>query len=170
VIPNTPLPAPAAAPGSLDISWLEPEDVVPLVVIERASGMEEIWSVPQFHYLITSKTEGCLVARWLRVPVGYAAFRTDDLEPILLSIVVGPSWRRQGIGRALLEALYALRYFRLKGSCRTYVRESSLAAQLFLKACGFRCEGIRPGVFDCPPEDAYLFRKPVLTAPEETAP
>jgi ribosomal protein S18 acetylase RimI-like enzyme len=158
-----------AAVSPWTIGWLEAEDVLPLVALERASGMEEIWSVPQFHYLVASKHEGCLVARRQGRPLGYVAFRVDELEPILLSIVVGAPHRRQGLGRALLEALYVLPYFKKKGSARAYVRERSLDAQLFLKACGFRCDGILPEVFDCPPEDAYRFRKPV-PGPHEKLP
>jgi ribosomal-protein-alanine N-acetyltransferase len=144
---------------ALEYAWMTEADVPALVALERASGMEEIWSVEQFRYLITSRQEGCRVARREGSPLGYAAFRTDDREPIVLSVAVAPGQRRQGLGRRLLDDLLSLSYFRQKASARTYVRESSLPVQLFLKACGWRCEGIRPGAFDCPPEDAYLFRR-----------
>ena len=71
----------------------------------------------------------------------------------LLRVAVHSAWRRQGIGRALLQEVH--RAVGLRGDrIRATVPESNLPVQLFLRDGGYKAIRILPGHYDT--EDGYL--------------
>jgi ribosomal protein S18 acetylase RimI-like enzyme len=75
----------------------------------------------------------------------------------LLNIVVAPEWRRQGVGRSMLEILDK-GLWRTAGCVQILVPETNLALQLFLRAVGYKAMRIVHECFDS--EDAYLMERP----------
>jgi ribosomal protein S18 acetylase RimI-like enzyme len=85
-----------------------------------------------------------------------SALITKPLCVNLLNIVVAPEWRRQGIGRSMLEILDQ-GLWRTARSIQILVPESSLPLQLFLRAAGFKATRVLRECFDS--EDAYLMER-----------
>lgn len=80
----------------------------------------------------------------------------DDAEREILSLVVDPAKRRQGIGRALVDA-------ELASSSRgttwfLEVRESNIAAISLYTSVGFTTSGRRPDYYRDPAEAAIVMR------------
>jgi ribosomal-protein-alanine acetyltransferase len=80
----------------------------------------------------------------------------DEAE--LESIAVAGEWQGRGVGARLLAAV--IRDLRLTEIrvLRLEVRESNRRARELYRRAGFVCEGIRPGYYDNPTEDAVLLR------------
>jgi ribosomal protein S18 acetylase RimI-like enzyme len=74
----------------------------------------------------------------------------------LLNIVVAPEWRRQGIGRSMLEILNQ-GLWRTASSVQILVPETNLPLQLFLRAVGYRAIRVVRDGFET--EDAYLMER-----------
>jgi len=91
----------------------------------------------------------------------------DEAE--LLKIAVVPAWRRQGIGRALLQDVFtsAAR----AGARRLFleVRQRNLAARELYRKTGFTEIGRRQGYYDNPPDDALVLEKIFEVAYEKSA-
>lgn len=120
----------------------------------------------------------CLPRACSQTVVGFAAFSTvgfpGGAECELTNMAVEPSWRRQGIGRRLLNAgmLWCRTWQVSAGSVdqnenrlnepqadvRLYleVRLSNQAAIVFYESSGFTVCGRRPEYYSNPPEDAVL--------------
>ncbi len=82
------------------------------------------------------------------------AVRPVQME--LLYLVVAPEFRRQGVGRALLQMLER-RLQQSGGSVRVVVPETCLACQLLLRDQGFRATRLLRGHFD--DEDGYVMER-----------
>jgi ribosomal protein S18 acetylase RimI-like enzyme len=80
----------------------------------------------------------------------------QPLHITLLNMAVAPVWQRTGLGRALLAKLnQALQHPRDR--IQTTVPESNLAAQLTLRAAGYKAIRVLRGFFDT--EDGYLLER-----------
>lgn len=80
-------------------------------------------------------------------------------EASLNNIAVSAAWRRQGIGRALIET--AIRYCRQNDmvSFTLEVRKSNLPAITLYEKLGFQKVGERRNFYTLPDEDALLMTK-----------
>ena len=76
----------------------------------------------------------------------------DECE--ILNLAVLPEFRRQGVGRALVQWLLA----RFSGPVFLEVRESNAAAILLYKSLGFQLVGSRDRYYESPPETAIVMK------------
>jgi ribosomal-protein-alanine N-acetyltransferase len=74
----------------------------------------------------------------------------------LLNIVVAPEWRRQGIGRSMLEILDQ-GLWRTACSVQVLVPETNLPLQLFFRAVGYKAIRVVRDCFEA--EDAYQMER-----------
>ena len=81
---------------------------------------------------------------------------TDPQCVNLHNIVVLPEWRRQGIGRSMMEILDQGPW-RAASSVQILVPETNLPLQLFLRAVGYKAIRVVRDCFDG--EDAYLMER-----------
>jgi ribosomal protein S18 acetylase RimI-like enzyme len=93
-------------------------------------------------------------SRGLAAPKNLLASKSPCVN--LLNIVVAPEWRRQGIGRSMLEILDK-GLWRTAGCVQILVPETNLHLQLFLRAVGYKATRIIRECFDS--EDAYLMER-----------
>lgn len=91
-------------------------------------------------------------------PVGCAGFIKVLDEGNICNIVVNKEYRRLGIGDRLVKSMiemgreqYGINAFTLE------VRVSNMAAIGLYEKLGFINEGVRPGFYDRPREDAYIY-------------
>jgi len=87
--------------------------------------------------------------------LGYAIYEHGRAGAHLLRLAVDPKFRRQGVGTALVQKILSLPDGR-RADITATVRESSLEAALFLRACGFTAR-LKRGGFSDTHEDAYVF-------------
>ena len=89
---------------------------------------------------------------------GYIGSQSVLGESDMMNLAVDPAWRRQGVGKALVERL--LWELAEDNHCLTLeVRASNAAAIALYENLGFRQVGRRPKYYLSPPEDALILRK-----------
>lgn len=91
--------------------------------------------------------------------LGYAGMHCVLDECYMDDLAVFPAWRRQGVGRALLEALEREAKKRGGAFLSLEVRPSNAAAVKLYQAVGFREEGRRKGFYQAPAEDGLILTK-----------
>jgi [ribosomal protein S18]-alanine N-acetyltransferase len=88
--------------------------------------------------------------------VGFMLYNLPATEIALLDLAVDPAFRRRGVGRQLIDQLkWRLSPIRRRRVVLA-VRETGLAAQLFLRRQGFRAVAVERGRFADTGEDGYV--------------
>ncbi len=118
------------------------------------------WSKLSFlHELLDNERAYYYVAVRDQQILGYIGMWIVLDEGHITNLAVHPSYRRQGVGRALLKNLafegkkMGLNYLTLE------VRISNLSAQILYKEVGFVEAGVRPGYYQDNREDALIMWK-----------
>ena len=96
----------------------------------------------------------CLVAERGAAIVGFLVARAAGPESEILNLAVEPGFRRQGIGRQLLNDLRT----RHPGYLFLEVRESNHPARQFYERLGFAMVTERLQYYDNPPETAIVMK------------
>ena len=144
----------------------EPEDLPPIVALERAAYTHP-WSERSLHEAVTNSRRFCALV--LRSPDARAAADrgvraycivqrvADELH--VHNLAVAEALRRRGLARRLL--LHVLGVAQQSGArlALLEVREGNLAARALYESLGFEDVGHRRGYYTKPPEDAVLLRK-----------
>ena len=140
----------------LHIRWMIRRDVPSVVDIESKS-FEYLWTEKDFARCLGQRNCIGMVAEYEDDVVGFMIYELHKNRLHLLNFAVAPDYRRQGVGRSMIEKLAS----KLSADRRTHilleVRESNLAAQLFFRTLGFRATAVLREFYDNA-EDAYLMR------------
>lgn len=138
------------------LRWMVKADLPEVARIEAASFAEP-WGVEQFESALKSRTTSGVVAEGSGGLAGFVLYGAGESEFTVLGLAVAPWARRVGVGRALLERVQEkVRAGGKRRRVTIYERESNLAGQLFLRACGFRASVVRRWFYG--DEDAYVFQ------------
>ena len=107
-----------------------------------AQFKEELASVPRNRYYIVAQDEQNHI-------VGYAGvFSPDDgLDADVLTLTVAPSWRRKGIGRAMLDQLISWAKKRKAPAIFLEVREGNVEASPLYESAGFESISTRSNYY-----------------------
>ena len=140
-----------------------PDDAALIAAGERAC-FDDPWVEAGIWDMLQDETVFGLLADDPEQPsrlAGYLLGRTIAGEGEVLTIGVDPGRRREGLGRALLEA--GLDRMRGAGARNVFleVRESNAAARALYESIGFRPAGIRPHYYRRPRENALVLRRVV---------
>lgn len=131
-------------------------DLHDLLRMERESDMVEIWGASDFLSMLDLPPDDQLALYGLYEGdqiIAYLSTVTRGKTTRLFSLAVTKEKRRRGLGRALVAAVCSRRGHKYA----TRIRESMVEAQLFFRACGFRCNKIKKDYFNTPPENGYFF-------------
>lgn len=91
--------------------------------------------------------------------LGYVGSQTVLDETDMMNVAVDPSARRQGVARALIQALTEQLKQRGSRKLSLEVRASNLGAIRLYESLGFARLGCRPGYYSNPKEDAWILGK-----------
>ncbi len=143
------------AEWNLTIRPLQESDVEPLSIIE-AESFSMPWSARDFADLL--KRDYCvyLVAEIEGEVVGCLGMTDICHEGNIDNVVVAERFRGRGIATQLMEALFAAGENRGVVAYTLEVRVSNAAAIHLYEKMGFVSEGVRPGFYERPVEDALI--------------
>jgi len=140
------------------IRRMQAEDVTK-VAQNEAVCFSMPWSEDAFRDVLTKKDCIYLVAVCEGDIVGHCGVMNILGEGEITNVAVHPSYRGRGYGKRLIEVLLlegeenGIQDFTLE------VRKGNASAIHIYEAAGFRAEGIRPGFYDNPKEDAIIMWK-----------
>lgn len=142
----------------LIIRELQESDIEPLSVIEAAS-FSMPWSAGDFADLL--KHDYCLylVAELNGRVVGCLGMTDICHQGNIDNVVVEESCRGKGIAQKMLKELFARGAKRGVEAYTLEVRVSNQAAIHVYEKAGFVSEGVRPGFYEKPVEDALIMWK-----------
>lgn len=133
------------------------DDIAFIAALEKES-----FSMPQSENellkMLASDNNILLVARYGDVRAGYVGAYTVCRESDIVTVATSPTFRRKGVARELLSALFES----LSGESDAVfleVRESNGAARALYQSLGFFETGIRRGYYKNPSENAVLYKK-----------
>ena len=89
--------------------------------------------------------------------VGYVGMHHILDEGFITNVVVHPAYRRQGIATALLAELETYGKAHDLTRITLEVRASNQKAIALYEQMGYEKEGVRPGLYDSPKEDALIY-------------
>ena len=145
-------------PGSISFGPMTERD------LDEVAGLEKEcfslpWSRDAFKNTLTDDNYIFFVARDDGNVVGTAGLIVCGDEADVTNVAVKSDMRKNGIAFNLLSKL--LEYAKEK-NINTFtleVRKSNEGAIGLYEKLGFKCLGERPGFYDCPKEDALIYRK-----------
>jgi len=142
----------------MTIRRMTPEDIAAIGVILAASPEAAQWNLREFAQPASPPTT-IWVAEHDGEVAGVVAARSVAGETEILNLAIKPAWRRQGIGRRLVDAaIEASRVERVQ-SVFLEVRESNAAARAFYAGLSFIQVGRRRGYYRHPHEDALVLSR-----------
>lgn len=140
----------------ISIRWALRRDIDAIVRIEDLS-FEFAWTKDEFLEALRERNTICLVCEMFDRICGFVVYRCEPDGLHMLNLAVMPSSRRQGLATAMIQKLIGKLCPQRRRIIQTEVRESNLAAQLLLRANGFRCIQTVKGMYDISGEDGYVF-------------
>jgi ribosomal-protein-alanine N-acetyltransferase len=148
-----------------EIRPLTYSDLPRVVAIERRA-FPTPWSLSMF-VLELSKPDGICLGAWMEKALGgYLICARYDEAYHLMNIATDPAYRRQGIGRAMIDAL--IDRTGVDANITLEVRVSNTPAIALYESYGFRGVGTRRRYYSDTGEDAIIMWRAVGT-PWETA-
>ena len=142
----------------MQIRELHTEDV-PAVARIEAEVFSEPWTERDFLEMVEADYAHYFVAEENGEIRGYCGIRNMAGEGEITNVAVAPLFWRKGIGRRLMEYLLKKAPSCGIGDCTLEVRAGNRPAISLYEDLGFRTEGIRPGFYEKPREDALIMWK-----------
>ena len=146
--------------SGITIRAIQPDDVSAVLEIQTSSKEAAQWSRAAYEKLIHAcSSELVLVAERAGSVIGFMVGRqvADELE--ILNLAVAGVVRRQGVGKALLQDVFADAAARGVQKVFLEVRASNFAAQSFYQTQNFAIAGRRANYYTSPVEDALLLAR-----------
>ena len=153
----------ATAAGDIRISRMSEHDLIEVVEIEEQSGLSRWGWAAYYAELQTGNRDLMLVAYPSNVSIlehrrvaGYIVARETAGELHINNVAVREHYRRQGIGRALLNRVVKEAERLGVRTAFLEVRHGNLAAQALYEQCGFKAIARRSNYYSNPTEDAVV--------------
>ena len=142
----------------MDYVLMDQSHVQAIAALERIC-FNDPWSENAIESELNNSLSLWMVAQDCGKVVGYVGSQSVLGWADMMNLAVDPDYRKQGIGRRLVEALI-VRLKENKVTCLTLeVRVSNEPAISLYKSMGFVEVGRRPGYYRNPKEDALILRK-----------
>jgi tRNA threonylcarbamoyl adenosine modification protein YeaZ/ribosomal-protein-alanine acetyltransferase len=135
---------------------MKPEDLEIVSEMENASYTDP-WSKAGFEDGLKDNNYLSVVMEDTTGVVGYAVAVLSGEEADLVKITIDEKERAKGYGRKLLELIMAELHNRGARNVTLEVRASNEPAIALYEHAGFVSEGVRPGFYSNPKEDAVIY-------------
>ncbi|HTY82954.1 MAG TPA: GNAT family N-acetyltransferase [Silvibacterium sp.] len=150
------------------IRFMTAGDIDALLKLAAETPEAPDWDRAAYEYtLVGNDEQATFRAAWVAVNgadlLGFAVARLIGEICELESIVVARSTRRKGIGKALLDGVIGWALAAGARKIQLEVRAANESAIAFYAHAGFLTEGLRPGYYRNPDEDAVLMGKPLFS-------
>lgn len=140
---------------NLSVRRMEDSDISKVAELERSS-FSQPWSEKLLSEGLNSPLDTYFVCIRGDEIAGYCVLRVLADEGELQRIAVFSAYRREGIGRRLMEAVMTAAKERGAGSIALEVRESNTGAIHLYQEFGFCQEAVRKKYYQNPEEDAVI--------------
>lgn len=135
------------------------EHHVPQIALLERECFADPWSQQSIASELHNPLSLWLVAQEGQTLLGYVGSQTCLDETDMMNIAVSPASRRQGVARALIEALVSALRQRGSKQLTLEVRASNGPARQLYESLGFLQAGLRKNYYRNPKEDALILRK-----------
>lgn len=135
------------------------EHHVPQIALLERECFADPWSQQSIASELHNPLSLWLVAQEGQTLLGYVGSQTCLYETDMMNIAVSPASRRQGVARALIEALVSALRERGSKQLTLEVRASNGPARQLYESLGFLQVGLRKNYYRNPKEDALILRK-----------
>lgn len=135
------------------------EHHVPQIALLERECFADPWSQQSIASELHNPLSLWLVAQEGQTLLGYVGSQTCLDETDMMNIAVSPASRRQGVARALIEALVSALRQRGSKQLTLEVRASNGPARQLYESLGFLQVGLRKNYYQNPKEDALILRK-----------
>jgi ribosomal-protein-alanine N-acetyltransferase len=139
------------------IRWMIRRDLPFVLNIENAS-FEFPWTEDEFIRCLRQRDCIGMVAERNEEVAGFMIYELHKNRIHILSFAVHPDYRRQGIGRSMIDKLASKLAYQRRNRIVLEVRETNLDAQLFFRQLGFRATSVLRSFYEDTPEDAFLMQ------------
>ena len=150
--------APAVPPPGIAIVPMHPDHLDSLADLESLA-FSTPWSYDALAEELQNPLAVFLVAEDVDAEsaVGYLGMHHILDEGFIANLAVHPAYRRQGIARSLLREAQEYAEAHDHARLTVEVRASNVPAIALYEGMGFTRDGIRPGFYDSPKEDAAIY-------------
>ena len=150
--------APAVPPPGIAIVPMHPDHLDSLADLESLA-FSTPWSYDALAEELQNPRAVFLVAEDVDAEsaVGYLGMHHILDEGFIANLAVHPAYRRQGIARSLLREAQEYAEAHDLARLTLEVRASNVPAIALYEGMGFTRDGIRPGFYDSPKEDAAIY-------------
>ena len=150
--------APAVPPPGMAIVPMHPDHLDSLADLESLA-FSTPWSYDALAEELQNPLAVFLVAEDVDAEsaVGYLGMHHILDEGFIANLAVHPAYRRQGIARSLLREAQEYAEAHDLARLTLEVRASNVPAIALYEGMGFTRDGIRPGFYDSPKEDAAIY-------------
>lgn len=138
----------------LHVRWMVRRDLPAVMQIEQDS-FENGWDEEDFLKCLRERNCIAMVAEVKESILGYMVYELHKDHIALLNMAVGPLWRKQGVGAAMVDKLVSKLSSHRRRRIVFDLRETNLNAQLFFSKQGFIAINLDRGHFEDTGEDAY---------------
>jgi ribosomal-protein-alanine N-acetyltransferase len=141
----------------IHVRWMIRRDMAEVVGIER-EAFEFPWSDEDFTRCLRQRNCIGMVAELADSVVAFMIYELHRSRLHMLNFAVLRSHRRLGIGTQMMDKLIGKLSPERRARIVLEVRETNLAAQLFLRGLGFRAVSVLKDFYQDSTEDAYLMQ------------
>lgn len=140
----------------VQIHWMIRRDMPEYMEIEQQSFAHP-WTEEDFLCCLRQRNCIGMVCRRDDKAVGFMVYELLKSQLHILNFAVAIGFRRQGVGRQMVDKLVAKLTQQRRHQIRVEVRDGNLSAQLFWQAMGFRATNVIHGHYEDSNEDAIAF-------------
>lgn len=149
------------------IRWMIRRDMPEVLHIEQAA-FDRPWTEEDFLKALRQRNCIGMVAEHGDRIVGFMVYELLRGKINLIDLAVHPEFRRRGVGRQMVAKLVGKLSVRLRTRVIGCVRESSLDAQVWLRACGFLAIDILREHYPDTGEDGYAMKYRLTTTDDKS--
>lgn len=138
------------------ITWAKREHMPLIMDIERSSFEYPLFE-EEILALLRKRNCIAMIAAYDGQVVGFMIYELLAKKYIMLDFAVHPKFRRQYIGKQMMDKMFSKLDSIKRGSLSTIVRSHNLIAHKFLRAIGMRATKVLYNYYENSDEDSYLF-------------